>query len=109
MATKLSESGLLLTIPDAANLLGVWPARLKRAIRDNQLPAVMLGKQQMIPRAAIERLAQVSSESGKECEYTQRRRLGDKPGGAKESEETNAIHTTSTRRACLARSSSRNF
>jgi excisionase family DNA binding protein len=52
----MSES-LLLTKCEAAMVLGISTSTLREAIRAGQVPTVPLGKRQMIPRAALLRLA----------------------------------------------------
>ena len=47
---------LLLTITDAAKLLGVGDGAVKAAIDTGQLRTVVLAKRRLIPRAAIEEL-----------------------------------------------------
>ena len=48
---------LFLTIPDAAKRIGVDPRRLKAAIDTNQIPSLKVGKQLLISRLVLERLA----------------------------------------------------
>ena len=53
---------LFLSVPDAARLLGVSPERLQRAIRDHQVPAIVIGARKLVARATIERLAQIDAK-----------------------------------------------
>ena len=50
---------LFLSVPRAAKKMGVGVRRLKRAVRDGQIPAIQLGRQKVVSVAVIERLAQV--------------------------------------------------
>jgi len=58
-------AALFLSVPAAARQMGIGVERLKRAIRDGQVPAVALGSRsrKLVPRAAIERLAQLEMNS----------------------------------------------
>jgi hypothetical protein len=51
---------LFLSVPDAAKLLGVSPERLQRAIRDHQVPAIVIRARKLVARATIEKLAQLA-------------------------------------------------
>ena len=62
MDAKNSEFVLLISVPTAARMLGVWPERLRRAIDAGQVPSVVVGKRQMVPRRAVEKLALVDSD-----------------------------------------------
>ena len=57
------EMPLFLTIPSAARRIGIDPRRLKAAIENEQIPAIVIGRQTMVSRLVIERLAQ-----GDNCE-----------------------------------------
>lgn len=48
---------LFLSIPDAAQILGIDPRRLRDAIEADQIPSLRLGKQFLVSRRVIERLA----------------------------------------------------
>lgn len=61
--SKPEQAALFVTIPTAAKQLGVGVARLARAIRAGQVPSVTIGAQKMVPRAALQRLAQVEKVS----------------------------------------------
>jgi len=41
--------------------MGIGVERLKRAIRDGQVPAIELGHRKLVPRRAIEKLAQLEA------------------------------------------------
>jgi hypothetical protein len=58
MATNQTDTGLFLSIPAAARELGVSIKRLTLAIDLRQVPAIQLGRRKLIPRKAIERLAE---------------------------------------------------
>ncbi len=58
MMNDSHDSALFLTIPRAAEVLGVSAQRLRRAVELGQIPVVRIGKQSLIPRATIARLAQ---------------------------------------------------
>jgi len=51
---------IFLNLTDAARLLSVDIRTLKISIRDGTLPATTIGKRLVIPRAALERLAQAT-------------------------------------------------
>ncbi len=53
------ELGLFLSLPHAAREMGIGVERLKRAVRDGQVPAIEIGSRKLIHRRAIERLAQL--------------------------------------------------
>ncbi|HXN85589.1 MAG TPA: hypothetical protein VN867_05935 [Candidatus Binataceae bacterium] len=54
-----TDIGLFLSIPAAARELGVSIKRLTLAIDLRQVPAIQLGRRKVVPRAAIEKLAQL--------------------------------------------------
>ncbi len=64
MQTKNTDTALFLTIPQAAALLGCWPERLRRAVDAGQVPTIVLSKQRLVPRRAIERLALIDDGPG---------------------------------------------
>ncbi len=51
------DTPLLVSVPEAARLLGVGKTLAWEMVRNGDLPKVNLGKRVLIPRAAIERLA----------------------------------------------------
>ena len=51
------EMPLLVSVPEAARLLGVGKTFAWALVRSGALPTVRLGKRVLIPRAALERLA----------------------------------------------------
>ncbi len=51
------ESSLLLSVPDAATLLGVSDRYTWDLVRSSELPSVRLGRRVLVPRAALERIA----------------------------------------------------
>src|ERR1700687_3205227 len=53
------ELALFLSLPRAAREMGIGVERLKRAVRDGQVPAIEIGHRKVISRRVIERLAQV--------------------------------------------------
>jgi hypothetical protein len=54
---------LFVSIPAAAKLMGIGLKRMKAAVDAGQMPAVEIGDRKLIPRRAIERLAQVEAEA----------------------------------------------
>jgi len=52
---------LFLSLPRAARQMGIGVERLKRAIRDGQVPAVEIGHRKLVPRRALERLARLEA------------------------------------------------
>ncbi len=59
MADQAESRSLFLSIPSAAKLIGITPERLTRAIAAHQIPAITIGSHRLIPRRAIERLAEL--------------------------------------------------
>ncbi len=59
MASNQTDTGLFLSIPAAARELGVSIRRLTLAIDLRQVPAIVLGRRKVVPRAAIEKLARL--------------------------------------------------
>ncbi|MGO9056947.1 MAG: helix-turn-helix domain-containing protein [Candidatus Binataceae bacterium] len=57
MSTKATDRPLFLSLPKAAEIIGVLTPRLKRAIEAQQIPAIMVGKRWLVPRAVLEKLA----------------------------------------------------
>jgi excisionase family DNA binding protein len=51
------DSPLLLSVPEAAQLLGVGRTFGWELARSGQLPTIRLGRRVLVPRAALERLA----------------------------------------------------
>src|SRR5579871_5092831 len=58
------ETPLLLSMPEAARLLGVGMTLCRDIIQSKQLPTVRLGRRVLVPRAAVERLAGVYEGQG---------------------------------------------
>jgi excisionase family DNA binding protein len=56
-------SPLMLSIPQAAQLLGIGLSLCRGLITSGQLASVRLGRRVLIPRAAVERLARAQDES----------------------------------------------
>ena len=52
-----SEMPLLISVPEAARLLGVGTTFGWMLVHNGELPSVRLGRRVLIPRAALERLA----------------------------------------------------
>lgn len=46
---------LTLTIPEAAEALGISPWLVRRAVRDGTLPHIQIGRRVLIPRKALDR------------------------------------------------------
>jgi excisionase family DNA binding protein len=55
------ETPLLLSVPEAARLLGVGVTLGWEMVHGGQLPSVRLGRRVLVPRAAIEHLARLES------------------------------------------------
>ncbi len=55
---------LLLAVPDAARLLGIGTTFAWELVRTGDLPSVKLGRRVLVPRAALERLADVHKIEG---------------------------------------------
>ena len=51
------ETPLLVSVPEAARLLGVGTTFGWAMVRSGELPSVKLGRRVLVPRAALERLA----------------------------------------------------
>ncbi len=51
------DNPLLVSVPEAARLLGVGKTLAWEMVRNGDLPKVNLGKRVLIPRAALEQLA----------------------------------------------------
>ncbi len=51
---------LLLSVGQAARLLGVGTTLCWEMVHSGQLPSIRLGRRVLIPRAAVERLAHIS-------------------------------------------------
>jgi excisionase family DNA binding protein len=54
---NLANQPILLSVPQAARLMGVGTTFTWELVRCGQLPSVRLGRRVLVPRAAIERLA----------------------------------------------------
>jgi excisionase family DNA binding protein len=52
-----SRLPLFLSVRTAANILGVSPERLLRALKADQIPSLMVGSRRLIARAALEKAA----------------------------------------------------
>jgi hypothetical protein len=62
MDANQTDSGMFVSLPAAARSLGVSVKRLKLAIDMTQIPARRIGQRLMIPRRALERLAESEQE-----------------------------------------------
>ena len=51
------QTALFISIPRAARRVGVGLKRMKAAVDAGQIPSIEIGKQKMVPRRALERLA----------------------------------------------------
>jgi excisionase family DNA binding protein len=51
------ESPLLVSVPEAARLLGVGTTFGWAMVRNGEIPSVRLGRRVLVPRAALEQLA----------------------------------------------------
>ncbi len=58
------DTPLLLAVPDAARLLGIGTTFAWELVRTGALPSVKLGRRVLVPRAALERLADVHTIEG---------------------------------------------
>jgi excisionase family DNA binding protein len=56
-ASETRETPLLVSVPEAARLLGVGTTFGWAMVRSGELPSVKLGRRVLVPRAALERLA----------------------------------------------------
>lgn len=54
------EGPLLLSVPEAARLLGVGPTFGWEMVHTGQLPSVRLGRRVLVPRAAVDNVASLS-------------------------------------------------
>lgn len=57
------ELPLLISVPEAARLLGVGPSLGWTLVHSGELPSVRLGRRVLVPRAALERLV-ITQETG---------------------------------------------
>ncbi len=55
---------LLVAVPDAARLLGIGTTLAWDLVRAGGIPSVKLGRRVLVPRTALEHLAQVSLSGG---------------------------------------------
>ncbi len=53
------DTPLLLAVPDAAHLLGIGTTLAWDLVRSGDIPSVKLGRRVLVPRAGLERLADV--------------------------------------------------
>ncbi|MBL7208521.1 MAG: helix-turn-helix domain-containing protein [Dehalococcoidia bacterium] len=60
----MSEQRLTITVPEAAQLLGISRGLAYEMARRGKLPAIRFGKRILVPRSAIERLLQESFSVG---------------------------------------------
>jgi excisionase family DNA binding protein len=61
---RLADAPDVLTVPQAAQLLRIGRTAAYEAVRRGQIPAVRIGRSVRIPRHALERLLDVSSNGG---------------------------------------------
>lgn len=59
-----TDRPLLVSVPEAAHLLGIGLTYGWTMVRSGQLPTVRLGRRILVPRAAIEQLAHATSAAG---------------------------------------------
>lgn len=57
-----SRLPLFLSVRTAANILGVSPERLLRALKADQIPSIQVGARRLIARATLERAAAAIKE-----------------------------------------------
>lgn len=57
-----SQLPLFLSVRTAAQVLGVSPERLLRALKADQIPSLVVGSRRLIARAALERAAAAIKE-----------------------------------------------
>jgi excisionase family DNA binding protein len=60
---NLSDTPLLVSVPEAARLLGIGTTFGWILVRSGQMPAIKLGRRVLIPRAAIEQLTRIDGAS----------------------------------------------
>src|SRR6185312_3074556 len=60
--TPTFETPLLVSVPEAARLLGIGPTLGWEMVRDGVLPSVRFGRRVLVPRSAVERLAGVHAQ-----------------------------------------------
>jgi excisionase family DNA binding protein len=51
---------LIVTVPEAAQLLGVSRMTAYSAVREGSIPSVRIGRRLLVPKAALERLLTVA-------------------------------------------------
>jgi excisionase family DNA binding protein len=82
------ETPLLVSVPEAARLLGVGTTFGWAMVRNGEIPSVRLGRRVLVPRAALEQLAGThqAQETGDAPDRTlptpmlvKERRAGDRP------------------------------
>ena len=56
MPDHTCESRIVLTVPEAARLLGLGRGQAYDAVRRGDVPALRIGRRLLVPRAALERL-----------------------------------------------------
>ena len=59
---KAGEMSLLVSVPEAARLLGIGRTCAWDMVRNGELPTLRLRKRVLVPRAALERLAGVHGD-----------------------------------------------
>jgi excisionase family DNA binding protein len=66
------ETPLLVSVPEAARLLGIGTTFGWAMVRSGDMPTVRLGRRVLVPRAALERLARThgSDETAQESDGT---------------------------------------
>jgi excisionase family DNA binding protein len=59
-----SQLPLFLSVRTAAQVLGVSPERLLRALKADQIPSLVVGSRRLVARATLERAAAAAKEDG---------------------------------------------
>lgn len=59
-----SEAPLLLSVPDAAVVLGIGKTLMWEMVRRGDVPVVRLGRRVLIPRAALHEIATRTAQEG---------------------------------------------
>ena len=58
------DTPLLVSVPEAARLLGVGTTFGWAMVRSGEMPSIKLGRRVLVPRAALERLASIHAHDG---------------------------------------------
>jgi len=59
-----TQAKLTLTVQEAATLLGIGRNSAYEAVKTGTLPSVQIGRRILVPRAALEQMLMVPSETG---------------------------------------------